>query len=338
MHATIIASLAALAVAAPAVEKRQAAPPPAGVNDATILQYALTLEHLENAFYREGLQKFKQADFVKAGLAPSFYNNLQQIKKDEQVHVDFLSAGLTAAGAQPVAECRYNFGFKDVPTFLAIANVLEGVGISAYLGAAKYIDSPDYLTAAGSILTIESRHSAYLRENQNPAKSPFPSPFDTPLEFSNVKSLAAPFITGCPTAPSSLTLLAGFQAFPTIAVTPAGVAKSGATLSLKVAKKVAATNAWFITSAGAVPARLTGSGSSYKVVVPTIGVPNLQPGTVNAGQGYLVLTKDANKPTDDNTVAGPAVIDLADNAFGRAADKATYGGSSYKAPAKPKGY
>lgn len=94
MHATLIASLAAMAAAAPLVE-RQAAPPPAGVDDATILNYALSLEHLENVFYQEALAKFSEEDFKKAGLGSSFYNNLQQISFDEKTHVAFLEAGLT---------------------------------------------------------------------------------------------------------------------------------------------------------------------------------------------------------------------------------------------------
>lgn len=320
MHAALIASLAALAVAAPA--KRQAATPPAGVTDATILQYALTLEHLENAFYREAISKFTLADFEAAGLKASFLDNLKQIKFDEQTHVDYLTAGLTAAGATPVAECTYNFGLADVPTFLAIANVLEGVGVSAYLGAAKFVKSPDYLTAAGSILTVESRHSAYLRENQTPALSPFPSPFDVALDFNQVFSLAAPFITGCPAGPSSsLEVLKGFKAFPAITVSPAGTKTAGEVLTLKVATSVDAKAAYFVTSGGYTKAEFSVSGDSYSVTVPAIGVPNLQPGTVAPGQAYLILTKDDQLPTDDNTVAGPAAFEIADNAYGRPADE-----------------
>lgn len=50
-----------------------------------------------------------------------------------------------------------------------------------YLGAAASIIDKDYLTVAGAILTIEARHSAYLRSELY--QSPFPAPFDTPLDF-----------------------------------------------------------------------------------------------------------------------------------------------------------
>ncbi|KAM3420496.1 hypothetical protein BST61_g3764 [Cercospora zeina] len=310
MHATLAASFAALAAAAPLVQ-RQAATPPAGVDDTTILNYALTLEHLENVFYREAIQRFTAEDFKAAGVpaAEAFFNNLQQIASDEETHVTALTATINGIGGTPVQECTYNFGYTDVQGFLATANVLEGVGVSAYLGAAQFIADAAYLTTAGAILTVESRHSSYLRNVQSPPQSPFPAPFDIPLDFNRVVSLAAPFITGCPDAPEgTIGLVDGtpFTAFPPIAASPAGVASPGDVLTFTVKEDVGATNAFFITfPGGAIPAEITGSGLTYQVTVPADAQP---------GQAYAVLTNSADPPTDDNIVAGPAVFQVADNA------------------------
>jgi hypothetical protein len=93
---------------------------------ADILNYALTLEHLEDTFYRQGLANFSASDFSKAGFSSLFYDNIQTVASDERTHVQFLTSALTAAGAKPVAECKYNFGVTDVKGFVMLASVLEG--------------------------------------------------------------------------------------------------------------------------------------------------------------------------------------------------------------------
>lgn len=128
-----------------------------------------------------------------------------------QTHVSFLSGAL---GTAAVHEATYSFPSTDAKSFLALASVLEGVGVSAYLGAAGAIATKAYLTAAGSILTVESRHSAYIRAEIG-VSSPFPKPFDTPLDFNSVYSLAAQFITAF--APGDPAL--PFTAFPPLTVT-----------------------------------------------------------------------------------------------------------------------
>ena len=51
---------------------------------------------------------------MDAGYSADYYNNLMYIAHDEQVHVQALSAAITAAGYTPVAACQYSFPYTDV--------------------------------------------------------------------------------------------------------------------------------------------------------------------------------------------------------------------------------
>jgi hypothetical protein len=96
------AGLAAAHPTAPNVEERQVYH-----IDTTILQFALTLEHLENVFYKGPLTNFTAQDFADAGYGADYYNNPMYIAHDEEVHVQVLPSLLTAAGVTPNAACTY---------------------------------------------------------------------------------------------------------------------------------------------------------------------------------------------------------------------------------------
>lgn len=132
--ATIVVA-ASFVSAGPIIKRQNAAP---AITDVDILNYALTLEHLEDKFYRDGLANFTQEDFVNAGFADPFYDNLMEVSSDETTHVSFLT---TALGSAAVAECTYNFPYTDPTSFVALASILEGVGVSAYVPRPKHLSN-----------------------------------------------------------------------------------------------------------------------------------------------------------------------------------------------------
>ena len=47
---------------------------------------------------------------------------------------------------------------------LGTADVFENLGVAAYNGAGQLIKNVDYLAAAGSIVSVEARHAAAIRD------------------------------------------------------------------------------------------------------------------------------------------------------------------------------
>jgi hypothetical protein len=142
------------AIVADSAIAKGAPPRSFGKGDIGILNYALTLEYLERAFYNEATAKGKITD-------PKTMTFLKVVTHDERKHVDFLKKGL---GRHAVKEPRFDFqGIPSDPAkFAATAYVLENTGVHAYLGQAGNIKTPKYLLAAASIVTIEARHSGAI--------------------------------------------------------------------------------------------------------------------------------------------------------------------------------
>ena len=158
-----------------------------------VLNYALTLEHLEHAFYRDGLEAFTAEDFTAAGYATNVYEWFGIIRDHEMEHVNVITQVITDLGGEPVAEASYDFGYSDLAGFVGVAQVLENTGVSAYQGAAQFlIDEDELLTAALTIHGVEARHAAYLNGLQG--ESPFPEAVNPTLTPDEVLAAAGPFI------------------------------------------------------------------------------------------------------------------------------------------------
>lgn len=160
-----------------------------------VLNYALTLEHLESAFYRDGLAAIGVDGITGLGFQSGVFDYLSEIGAHEADHVTVLSDVITQLGGTPVAEGTYDFGYTDAAGFLQVAQALEDTGVAAYTGAAQYlIESDELLTAALTIHGVEARHAAYLAILN--AGNPYPDAFNAPLTPAEVLDIATPFIQG----------------------------------------------------------------------------------------------------------------------------------------------
>ena len=154
-----------------------------GKGDIGILNYALTLEYLEAAFYNGATA----ANLPVSAQVGAF---LKIATRDENAHVAFLKKAL---GSKAAKEPTFNFKGANTSAemFMKTAAVLENTGVHAYSGQALNIKNPAYVKAALSILTIEARHASViglLNEGASPAGTEMtPSgPFDTPLSAAAV--------------------------------------------------------------------------------------------------------------------------------------------------------
>ncbi len=156
--------------------------------DLEIVQYALTLEHLETDFYNAVLD----SGVVKNR---KLGETAKLIRDAEQAHVDTLTGVIKDLGGTPKRP-KTNFdavldgGERKV---LVTAAAVENLGAAAYLGQAPMIKSKDILAAALSIHSVEARHAAAL--NAVVGKSIVPDgAFAKPASMEEVLPKVMPFL------------------------------------------------------------------------------------------------------------------------------------------------
>jgi rubrerythrin len=152
--------------------------------DVAILNFALTLEYLESAFYASALKH--------AGLKGEFARFARTVHAHEKAHVEALRKAL---GKSAVKRPTFAFGatVHSRDAFAATSVKLEDTGVAAYQGQAPHIKSQDLLKAAISIHPVEARHAAWIR-NISAGFDPAPAAFNPALSKSAV--LAAVNATG----------------------------------------------------------------------------------------------------------------------------------------------
>jgi rubrerythrin len=171
-------------------QQKSAKPKPAGSakEDLAIVQYALTLEHLETDFYTAVIASGAIKDKKLGDVA-------KMIRENEQQHVQALTATVKQLGGTP-KKPKTNFdsvtkGGKAM--ILQTAATVENLGAAAYLGQAPRIKSKEVLAAALSIHTVEGRHAAAL--NQVVGKTIVPDgAFAKPASMAEVLPKVKPFL------------------------------------------------------------------------------------------------------------------------------------------------
>jgi hypothetical protein len=124
-----------------------------GKGDLGIVNYALTLEYLEAAFYE---------DVAKSGLFKG--EELALLKtfgENEAAHVAALEQTANKLGKAAKAP-KTEFPLDDAESVAMLAATVENLGAAAYLGQAANIESEEVLAAALAIHSVEARHAAVL--------------------------------------------------------------------------------------------------------------------------------------------------------------------------------
>lgn len=149
-------------------------------NDVKILNYALTLEYLESAFYDQAVANNNFANQEVRAFA-------QAVRAHEAAHVKYLRKAL---GKAAIKSPKFAFGdtVTDPTKFQVTAQVLEDTGVAAYAGQGPNIAQRGVVKAALSIHSVEARHAAWIRylnaggaPGAATATQPAPATFDKPL-------------------------------------------------------------------------------------------------------------------------------------------------------------
>jgi hypothetical protein len=158
-----------------------------GKGDVGILNYALTLEYLETAFY---------ADVVKSGLFKSAeLATIRKFGEEEAQHVEALTGAVKKMGGKPASKPKTEYPLKSAKSVLELAGTVENLGAAAYLGQAANIQSPDVLASALAIHSVEGRHASALNTLLGEPITP-DGAFAKPVDAKSVLESVEPFIVG----------------------------------------------------------------------------------------------------------------------------------------------
>ncbi|THV82851.1 hypothetical protein D6D29_04329 [Aureobasidium pullulans] len=163
-------------------------------NDIIGLQLAGYLENLELSLYTGGCEGFTDVEWIAAGFPSTFQQDICAIA-EQQNQTSFIASSLESNGISAPQACSYNLSYDSPTSFVLLANQITSISLGFYLGSLNDF-SPALQTVAASILSVEARHDAIVRNGMG--ASPFPTNLDVPLSSVWAYSLAQKYISSCP--------------------------------------------------------------------------------------------------------------------------------------------
>ena len=138
-----------------------------GPGDIGILNLVFALEQVESTFYTMVLER------PYRGMTEYDRTVLQGIRTNEVGHREFLRGALGSNRIPdlPLDFSRVNFASRQ--QVLTMAHMFEDLGTSALNGAGPLLRNPAFLAAAGSIVSVEARQAALLRDMLRPGSTYF---------------------------------------------------------------------------------------------------------------------------------------------------------------------
>jgi hypothetical protein len=194
--------------------------------DLDILNYALTLEHLESTMYQQIVASGK--------LTGDEQGYAMQFGAHEAAHVTALTQTIRKLNGTPVAaQAKYNFpAFDTRDNIVKFLVTVEDLGAGAYLAAAGEVQNPDVLTAAVQIHNIEGEHASIWRRQAK--MTPVVGAFAAPVKKADVLAAAGPILGGtgggsaAPVAPAATSTGGGTSAPAASGTMPTTLPKTGA--------------------------------------------------------------------------------------------------------------
>lgn len=276
-------------------------------DDYRILNFALSLEHLLDAFYTSGLSRVDEGAFASAGFERDrVRQGYLQIQTNGRRHIDNLLGEIARSNIKPIGACNYAFPFANAREFVDLSEAIQSLAVTTYATSLSRIGD-QFARVLGAHLGVESRQSAWLSSFAK-RDDLWDTSFETPTHLNYTWSIARLFVINCPPSNSEETLPAKLKNYPVLTLND--IVHPGDRTPLVFDPALVHDGRYLFAGllsgkdTAFVPIETDGDGRHF------IRVPK---DMRNKGPVWICIVQgsDGHAPagvTDENTVAGPAIV------------------------------